>query len=87
MLMDITKQFKSLHFWTGARDLNLYVYIMEAILTNLYYNPLTGFQGLDKLYKKAKAIDTKITKLKVKDWLKEQETEQITKQEKSTKHN
>ena len=60
---------------------------MEEILTNLYYNPLTGFQGLDKLYKKAKAIDTKITKQKVKDWLKEQETEQITKQEKSTKHN
>lgn len=60
---------------------------MEEILTNLYYNPLTGFQGLDKLYKKAKAIDTSITKLKVKDWLKEQETEQITKQEKSTKHN
>ena len=60
---------------------------MEEILTNLYYNPLTGFQGLDKLYKKAKAIDTNITKQKVKDWLKEQETEQITKQEKSTKHN
>lgn len=33
---------------------------MEEILTNLYYNPLTGFQGLDKLDKKQKTINRRL---------------------------
>jgi hypothetical protein len=58
---------------------------MEELLSKIYYNPLTGFQGLDKLYQKAKLVDKKITKKKVKEWLQAQETDQITKQEKKTK--
>ena len=58
---------------------------MEELLSKLYYNPLTGYQGLDKLYQKAKLVDKKITKKIVKEWLQAQETDQITKQEKKTK--
>lgn len=58
---------------------------MEELLQKLYYDPQTGFQGLDKLYKKAKLIDSKITKKKVKEWLDQQETQQITTQQKKTK--
>lgn len=58
---------------------------MDALLQKLYYDPETGFQGLDKLYKKAKLIDSSITKKKVKEWLDQQETQQITSQQKKTK--
>jgi transposase InsO family protein len=58
---------------------------MNELLNELYYNPTSGFQGLDKLYKKAKAMDKKITKKFVKEWLDEQEKQQITQQEKKTK--
>jgi hypothetical protein len=59
---------------------------MEEILQNIYYNPLTGFQGLDKLYRKAKLLNNNITKKITKEWLDNQETEQITKQQKKTKN-
>ena len=58
---------------------------MEKLLEELYYNPLTGFQGINKLYKKAKELNKKITLKFVKEWLEEQETQQITKEEKKTK--
>ena len=58
---------------------------MEKLLEELYYNPLTGFQGINKLYKKAKELNKKITLKFVKEWLEQQETQQITKEEKKTK--
>lgn len=58
---------------------------MEELLQKLYYNPQTGFQGLDKLYRKAKLIDSKVTKKKVKQWLDQQATQQITTEQKKKK--
>ena len=58
---------------------------MEDLLNKLYYDPQTGFQGLDKLYRKAKLVDKKVTKKKVKEWLDEQATQQITTAQKKTK--
>ncbi len=47
------------------------------LLTKLFYDPATGFQSQDKLYRKAKAIDPKITHKIVKDFLGKQESAQI----------
>jgi putative transposase len=58
---------------------------MEELLKKLYYNPLSGFQSLDKLYRKAKLIEPKITVKNVKEFLAEQETAQITKEVKKNK--
>jgi transposase InsO family protein len=58
---------------------------MEELLNKLYYDPSTGFQGLDKLYRKAKLVDPKVTKKRVKEWLDEQATQQITSAQKKTK--
>ena len=55
------------------------------LLQKLYYDPLTGFQSQNKLYKKAHAIDATITNSKVKKFLDEQSTAQITKQVKRNK--
>lgn len=58
---------------------------MEDILHKLYYDAETGFQGLDKLYRKAKQLDKKITKKLVKEWLERQATQQITTEQKKSK--
>lgn len=45
---------------------------MDSLLTQLYYDPKTGFIGATKLYQKAKAIDKNITLKQVKEWYKTQ---------------
>ena len=50
------------------------------LLHKLYYDAETGFQSKEKLYKKAKEIDKKITLEMVKKFLDEQATSQVTKQ-------
>lgn len=53
---------------------------MEEILHKLYYDAQTGLQSKEKLYKKAKEMDKKITMKIVKEFLDKQATAQITKQ-------
>ena len=55
------------------------------LLKELYYNPKTGLQSKQKLYKKAKERDASITLKKVEDFLQQQATHQITKQVKKNK--
>ena len=55
------------------------------LLNRLYYDAKTGFQSANKLYKKAKEIDSKITLNIVKQFLEQQATAQITKQVKRNK--
>lgn len=50
------------------------------LLKKLYYDPKTGLQSKDKLYRKAKAMDKTITMKSVKEFLDKQPTAQITKQ-------
>ena len=45
---------------------------MDSLLTQLYYDPKTGFIGATKLYQKAKVIDKNITLKQVKEWYKTQ---------------
>lgn len=49
-------------------------------LQKIYYDAASGFIGRDKLYRKAKAIDSSITHKLVKEFLSKQETSQIHKQ-------
>lgn len=49
---------------------------MSEILQKLYYDPSTGFTGVNALYKRAKEIDKTITLKKVREWYKEQDTSQ-----------
>ncbi|GMF34571.1 unnamed protein product [Phytophthora fragariaefolia] len=49
-------------------------YMMDSLLSKLYYNPKTGFIGADKLYRKAKAFDKNITKKNVSEWYKRQQS-------------
>jgi len=58
---------------------------MEELLTDLYYNPKTGFNSKDKLYRRAKELDDNITLKIVKEFLDRQATAQITKQVKKQK--
>jgi alpha-amylase/alpha-mannosidase (GH57 family) len=53
---------------------------MEQLLHNLYYDPETGYSSADKLYRKAKQQDPKITMKIVKEFINTQSTAQITKQ-------
>lgn len=55
----------------------------DAILKALWYDPSTGFIGRDKLYAKVK--DKGISRRKVMDWLKKQETYQLHKPTHKTK--
>ena len=50
------------------------------LLKQLYYDPETGLQSKDKLYRKAKALDKTVTLKIVKEFLDKQPTAQITKQ-------
>ena len=58
---------------------------MEELLTDLYYNPKTGYSSKDKLYRRAKELDDNITLKIVKEFLDRQPTAQITKQTKRQK--
>lgn len=42
---------------------------MDALLSKLYYDPETGFTGVDQLYKRSKIIDKSVTRAVVKQWL------------------
>ena len=53
---------------------------MEELLTDLYYNPKTGFTSRDKLHRRAKELDDNATLKIVKEFLDRQPTDQITKQ-------
>lgn len=55
------------------------------LLNKLYYDAKTGFQSTNKLYKKAKEIDSRITLNMVKQFIDKQATAQITKQVKRNK--
>jgi hypothetical protein len=59
---------------------------MEQLLKELYYNPLTGMQSADKLYKKAKSINNNITLKLVNNFLKGEASAQITKEVKRNKN-
>ena len=48
----------------------------DAYLTKIYYDPATGFQSLENLYRKAKADGKSYTKRQVKAWLDKQEVVQ-----------
>ena len=49
-------------------------FIIEQGLRDIYYNPNTGYQSIEKLYQKAKESGLKVSKKLVKDWLKTQDT-------------
>lgn len=46
----------------------------EKILTEIYYDPKTGYIGQNKLYQKVKAIDPSITRNIVIEWIKTQDS-------------
>jgi transposase InsO family protein len=48
-----------------------------SLLQKLYYDPETGLQGAENLYRKAKELDPKIKRKDVVEWLKKQETNQV----------
>jgi hypothetical protein len=50
---------------------------MDAILNKLYYEE-HNYDGADNLYRKAKAVNSRITIKFVKEWLKKQTTNQLT---------
>jgi len=62
-----------LNTWGRGQHFFINSIIME-LLNKLYYDPETGFQSKQKLYKKAKAIDNSITLKIVDDFLKRQAT-------------
>ena len=52
----------------------------EQILQKVYYNPKTGFQGVEKLYKKANKIDPRIDREDAEKFIKQQEIYQLHKE-------
>lgn len=56
-------------------------------LEKYYYNPKTGFIGLEKLYQKVKKIHETITRKDVKEWFDEQEIAQRDKKPRVTNQN
>jgi transposase InsO family protein len=46
-------------------------------LKELYYDPATGFGGVNKIYKRAKALGLNLSKAEVAKFIKSQETEQV----------
>lgn len=50
---------------------------MEALLRKIYYDEETGFSSASLLYKRAKAINPKITRSEVDDWLGKQRIAQL----------
>ena len=55
---------------------------MEELLTDLYYNPKTGYSSKDKLYRRAKELDDNITLKIVQEFLDRQPTAQILNKQK-----
>ena len=53
----------------------------NPIISKIYYNPKSGYIGIDKLYQKVKEKDNTITRTQIKNWLNKQETNQLHKQE------
>lgn len=53
---------------------------MDKQLSDIYYDPETGFGGPDKLYKTAKEKGLNVTRKFVTDWIAKQESAQILKQ-------
>ena len=49
-------------------------FVIEQELRDLYYNPETGFQSAERLYQKAKEEGLKVSRKKVGEWLKTQDT-------------
>lgn len=56
-------------------------------LRSIYYDPITGFGGVDKLYRAAKKVIPTITKSTVRNWLKKQEVNQLTQKVNTRKFN
>jgi len=50
---------------------------MEDELKLIYYDPETGFSGVDKLYRVAKEKGLQVTKTFVKEWIKKQTVHEI----------
>jgi hypothetical protein len=50
---------------------------MEELLAKIYFDPATGFQGLKKLYTKAKEVNPAISIADVKNFLQNNTTDQI----------
>ena len=46
----------------------------EQRLTDIYYNPKTGFRSAEILYQKALEDDINVTRKEVKQWIKSQNT-------------
>lgn len=59
---------------------------IDDLLEKLYYNEYTGFQGIDKLYRKAKLLNPNIRKTDVKEFLERQSDYQLTKPIKKPKY-
>ena len=49
-------------------------FVIEQRLRDIYYNPGTGFQSMERLYQKAKDDGLNISCRVVKEWLKTQDT-------------
>ena len=58
----------------------------EILLRKLFYNPETGLQGVESLYRKSKELDPTITRKEVTAWLKKQETSQVHAPVRKIKH-
>ena len=52
----------------------------EQLLRKLYYDPKTGFQGVQKMYNKAHKIDQNINREDVEDFIKHQDIYQLHKE-------
>jgi len=60
---------------------------LPALLQSLYYDPATGFTSIKRLYERAKAKNPKITLNFVKEWLNNQQVQQVfSKTIKNPKH-
>ena len=49
-------------------------FVTEQGLRDIYYNPGTGYQSAEKLYRKAREEGLDVSRKTVKDWLKTQDT-------------
>jgi transposase InsO family protein len=58
---------------------------INELLHTLYYNEITGYQGIEKLYKKAHLLDKNIKLKHVSEFLQSQPSYQLTKPIKKTK--
>ena len=49
-------------------------FAIEQGLRDIYYNPSTGYQSIERLYQKAKESGLKVSRKIVRDWMKTQDT-------------